>query len=212
MGIDILCGEIKYRDTYSGFMCLRRIACSATVLYLTELASKLPSERAHQINSAKGIDDEDLDMKTTELIDCGIESTKAMFNDAQICDDAAGEMLWRRHQIFANLGLSGLIDLVFHSDSEGYYTAGMATDILAWWERVGPFYAQAVEQFAEEMPSEGDMQARLDSVAKRFCTGVRVVVKLNNGRDVCACRVERMNNLIAVFHEVVRTQVCAQVC
>ena len=215
MGIHIWCNEITYREAYSGFMSLRCIACSATLIYLRDLAGKQPAERARNILTVPvgDMDDTDeLDTITDEIIQGGVTSVEAMCKDRRICDDAAGDAMWRRHQILANLGLSGLVDLVFHSDSDGYYTAGMATDILAWWTRVGPFYRQAVEQFVGEIPSESDMQERLDSIAKRFCTGARVAVKMNQGADVVSGGIARMDELIAVFREVVETGTHAHVC
>jgi hypothetical protein len=84
--------------------------------------------------------------------------------------------------------------------------------LVDWWTRVGPFYRQAVEQFVGEMPSESDMQERLDSIAKRFCTGARVAVKMNQGADVVSGGIARMDELIAVFREVVETGTHAHVC
>lgn len=213
MGIYVVCKERSYSESYSGFMTLRRIAGSATLLYLLDLAGKQPAERARYVLSVEGIDDpEDLDTFTMEAIEGGLAATTTMFKNERVDDGAAGEMMWRRHQIFANLGLSGLVDLVFHSDSDGYYTAGMAADILAWWTRVGPFYEQAVGKFVREMPSESDMQESMDLIAKRFCSGVRVVVQMNKPDDVQTRRVTCMNCLLAVFREVVETGTHARVC
>lgn len=212
MGIHIQCGKITYRESYTGFTVLCRIACSATVLYLLDLANKPPVERGQQICSVTGIDDiEELDEKTTKLIYNGIESTEAMIKNGYVNNDAAAEFLWRRHQTFAYIGLSGLVDLVFHADTEGYYTEGMAVDILAWWARVGPFYPQAVGQYVAKIPSDNEVQAGINSITKRLRTGVQVTVKITRGPEAEAFRNNRMDELIAVLREVVRTGTFAHV-
>lgn len=214
MGICILCGEeAAYSDSYSGFMTLRRLACDATSLYLLDLASKPPAKRAQQIISVRGVDDMgQLDTITTEVIECALKSTSDVIKDGRVDDSMHDAMMWRRHQVFADLGLSGLIDLVYHSDSDGYYTVGMATDILAWWARVNSFYVQAVAQFVSSLPSNRDMQERMDSIAKRVCTGVRVIVGRNEDGDIRSRYAASMDHLIAVFHEVVKTETVACIC
>lgn len=223
MGIDVLCGDVSYRSPYSCFMVIRVIACWATRLYLLDLKTKPPAERAKNILALLSYAEEDdpdldLDKESSELIDAGVKviddmtTDKNCFARAVIDTTSSAAFLFHQSDLLANLRVSGVVNFVFRSDSQGYFPLGMATDILAWWSRVEPFYRAAAEEFVGVRKSKEELQKETDSLAKRAHLDPSVVVKADEDRKIVENYMEAMHDLIKVLREVVSTETYASVC